>query len=50
MVETEIAGKIVKDDGSYYTMDFSAEQIGRGMNENLARKRVKKSDCIKGSQ
>lgn len=50
LTESEIAGKIVKEDDSYYTMDFSVEQQERGLDPSFALKRVKKSDCFKGRQ
>jgi hypothetical protein len=50
ITESEIAGKIVKEDDTYYTMDFSVEQQERGLDSSYALKRVKKTECVKGRQ
>jgi len=50
LTDTEISGKIVRDDGYYYTMDFSEEAPLVGLPSDSTVKRVKKADCIKGQQ
>lgn len=50
LTDTEISGKIVRDDGYYYTIDFSEEASMVGLSPDSAVKKVKKTDCIKGQQ
>lgn len=47
IADTQIVGKIIREDSVYYVMDFSDEAKERGFNNGFESRKVKKEDCVR---
>lgn len=47
LADAQITGNIVREDNSYYVMDFSLEAKEKGLDKSFNQKKVNKKDCVR---